>query len=113
MVNFFTGLDLPELSLPLLSVELGKKFPIPRSPSEISKPSVTGPLPGPFPINPGTIISPSSSVRSPHRHQTFAQRLRSSSKSVRGMILQFNYFRLVVNYFSFPYKFPGPACKKI
>ncbi|XP_075226335.1 transmembrane protein KIAA1109 homolog tweek [Lycorma delicatula] len=79
-----SGLDLPELSLPLLSVEFDKKLPVPPSPSEASKPS--GPLPGPAQLSSttGAVISPSSSVKSPQRHQTFAQRLRSSSKSVRG-----------------------------
>ncbi|XP_046668210.1 transmembrane protein KIAA1109 homolog isoform X3 [Homalodisca vitripennis] len=65
-----SGLDMPEMTLPLLTTvpDLEKtKLPFPHSPSE-SKP----------------IISPSSSVRS--RHTSFAQRLRSTGKSVKGYL---------------------------
>lgn len=67
--------DVPEMSLPLLTTvpDLDRgKLPFPHSPSE-SKP----------------IISPSSSVRS--RHTSFAQRLRSTGRSVRGR----SYFFLI------------------
>ncbi|XP_039287951.1 LOW QUALITY PROTEIN: transmembrane protein KIAA1109 [Nilaparvata lugens] len=73
-----SGLNLPDLALPqsLLSVEEEKKSAtLPRSPStkqlNIAIPS---------------LVSPSSSVKSPHKHQTFAQKLRQTSKSVRGYI---------------------------
>uniref|UniRef100_A0A1B6DJ95 Bridge-like lipid transfer protein family member 1 C-terminal domain-containing protein n=2 Tax=Clastoptera arizonana TaxID=38151 RepID=A0A1B6DJ95_9HEMI len=61
-----SGLDLQELTLPLLAeTDKSQRLPFPRSPSEV-KP----------------IISPSSSVRS--RHTSFAQRLRATGKSVKN-----------------------------
>lgn len=69
----FTALDGPEMSIPLMTTvpDLDKgRLPFPHSPSE-TKP----------------ITSPASSVRS--RHTSFAERLRSTGRSVRGMLIAF------------------------
>lgn len=84
----FSGLDAVEMSLPLLTTvpELDKtKLPFPHSFNQ-NKP----------------VVSPSSSVRS--RHTSFAQRLRSTGRTVKGKaevvsIITFCLYYLLLNNF--------------